>query len=165
MEGGACGGTIVETEAYLQRGDASCHAARGMTLRNAPMFGPPGHAYVYFTYGNHFCLNVVCCEEGIAEAVLIRAIEPTHGVEAMRRRRGRDALRDLCSGPGKLCQALGLGREHNRLDLCGGSPLSLRAGDTAPRSRIVTTTRIGLRHAAELPLRFYLRGSEFISHK
>lgn len=163
---GRCGGIVVEAEAYL-RDDPASHAFHGKTPRNAPMFGPPGHAYVYFTYGNHFCFNAVCRREGIAEAVLIRAIEPTSGIDLMRARRRRNELRDLCSGPGKLCQALRLGRDQNELDLCGGSVLTIYEGETVPRKRIVTTTRIGLgeNRAADWPLRFYVRHSEFTSRK
>lgn len=161
---GPVGGVIVEAEAYLHD-DPACHASRGLTPRNAPMFGPPGYAYVYFTYGNHFCFNVVCAPEGVAEAVLIRSLHPSQGLDAMRARRRRDDPRHLCSGPGKLCQALGIGRDQNRLDLCGSSPLTIRRGDPVPRARIVRTTRIGIRQGAELALRFYVRGSEFISRK
>lgn len=163
---GQRGGLIVEAEAYLVNDPAS-HAFRGRTPRNAPMFGPPGHAYVYFTYGNHFCCNAVTQREGVAEAVLIRAIEPTIGLDLMRARRRRDDVRELCSGPGKLCQALGLGREQNELDLCGGSPLMICKGKAFARKSIVTTTRIGLGEnpAAAWPLRFHTRGNEFISTK
>ena len=113
---GMTAGLIVETEAYLQ-GDPACHANRGMTPRNRPMFGPPGHAYVYFIYGLYFCFNVVSGPVGVGEAVLIRALEPQDGIELMQQRRGRTKISELCSGPAKLVQAMGIGRQHNNLDL------------------------------------------------
>jgi DNA-3-methyladenine glycosylase len=162
---GPAAGRIVETEAYL-REDPACHAARGRTPRNAPMFGPPGRSYVYLIYGMYRCFNVVTAPEGVGEAVLIRALEPLTGVELMVRRRGTVDLRNLCSGPGKLVIALGLDASHNDVDL-GRGPVRLLAEDShpwkGPKGRIKTTTRIGITQGADLPLRFYLEGSIYIS--
>lgn len=155
-------GKIVETEAYLQ-GDPACHAARGMTPRNSVMFGPPGRAYVYFTYGMHYCFNVVTENEGVGEAVLIRAVEPLLGFDLMRQRRGRERVHELCSGPAKLVQAFSITKEHNRVDLTRGS-LWLAQSVEEP-GEIVTTTRIGIKEGADLPLRFYIKGNKFISKK
>lgn len=167
---GVSGGIIVETEAYLSRADPGCHAARGMTPRNAPMFGPPGRAYVYLVYGMHCCLNVVAAPEGVPEAVLIRALEPILGLDDMLRRRGVSSPRDCCSGPGKLCRALGVGLEHNGADLTR-PPLFIAdppGGYSAPEpGEIVTATRIGLRPGAgdDLPLRYYLKSSPYVSRR
>jgi DNA-3-methyladenine glycosylase len=153
------GGRIVEVEAYDQEDPAS-HGYRGRTPRNASMFGPPGHAYVYRSYGIHWCLNLVCGDEGVAEAVLVRALEPTEGIDTMQHRRGIVDLRALCSGPGKLCQALAITREHDGLPL-DHPPFALHQRDDVPE--IVTGPRIGITQATELSWRYALCGSKFVS--
>jgi DNA-3-methyladenine glycosylase len=153
------GGTIVEVEAYDGE-DPAAHGFRGRTPRNASMFGPPGHAYVYRSYGIHWCLNVVCDEEGRAEAALIRALEPTAGLETMRGRRGLDDPRLLCAGPGRLCQALGITREHDGLSL-DESPFELRAPAAPPD--VVAGPRIGISVATSLPWRYAAAGSRYLS--
>ena len=156
------GGVIVEVEAY-ERDDPACHAYVGLTPRTATLFGPPGRAYVYLSYGIHSCLNFVCEPEGEAAAVLIRALEPLWGLEAMRARRGRLVARDLCSGPGKLAQALGIGLEMNRAPLTE-PPFELRepAGEWAT-VEVGTGPRVGITRAAELPWRFCAVGSGYLS--
>jgi DNA-3-methyladenine glycosylase len=153
------GGTIVEVEAYDHE-DPAAHGYRGRTARNASMFGPPGHAYVYRSYGVHWCLNLVCEDEGIASAVLIRALEPAEGLEEMRARRGLTEARLLCSGPGRLCQALGVTREHDGLPL-DEPPFELHAREAEPE--IVAGPRIGITQAAEQPWRYGIAGSRFLS--
>jgi DNA-3-methyladenine glycosylase len=153
------GGRIVEVEAYDQEDPAS-HGYRGRTPRNEVMFGPPGYAYVYRSYGIHWCLNFVCGEEGIADAVLVRALEPTAGIEEQRRRRGVQGLRTLCPGPGKLCQALGITGAHNGLGL-DRRPFELQPRVEIPE--IVTGPRIGITKATELTWRYGLAGSPYLS--
>jgi DNA-3-methyladenine glycosylase len=155
------GGTIVEVEAYDHEDPAS-HGFRGRTSSNAAMFGPPGNAYVYRSYGIHWCLNLVCEEEEIPSAVLVRALEPTHGLDQMRARRGVDEPRLLCSGPGRLCQALGITREHDGLPL-DRQPFELRTPDPGTRTRVLAGPRVGITRAAELPWRYVLAGSRFVS--
>jgi DNA-3-methyladenine glycosylase len=156
------GGVIVEAESY-ERDDPACHAYVGLTERTAPLFGPPGRAYVYLSYGVHSCLNFVCEPEGQAAAVLVRALEPRWEVEEMSRRRGRDHLRELCSGPGKLTEALGIGLSINRAPLTE-PPFELRDRDDGWRDVAVATgPRIGITRAAEVPWRFCAAGSEYLS--
>jgi DNA-3-methyladenine glycosylase len=155
------GGRIVETEAY-DESDPASHTFGGMTPRNAVMFGAPGRAYVYRSYGLHWCLNFVCMPSGHGAGVLIRALEPTQGVELMRERRGQGDLRMLCSGPGRLCQALGVTHALNALRL-DRKPFRLvpRAGDDL--RPVASGRRIGISKARELPWRFALAGSPFLS--
>lgn len=153
------GGVIVETEAYHHEDPAS-HAYNGPTPRNAAMFGPPGHAYVYRSYGIHWCLNFVCGPAGEANAVLIRALAPTTGIEIMETRRGTVDLRRLCAGPGRLCQALGVTRAHDAHPL-NKPPFRLDAATSPPA--IMIGPRIGISQARELPWRFGAAGSPYIS--
>ncbi|CCE10934.1 putative 3-methyladenine DNA glycosylase [Bradyrhizobium sp. STM 3843] len=153
------GGIIVEVEAYHHT-EPAAHSFRGETPRNAVMFGPPGYAYVYRSYGIHWCVNFVCEKEGSASAVLIRAIEPTMGVEAMRRRRGIEDVRALCSGPGKLTEAMGITIAHNALPL-DAAPVELFARPSDVE--VISGVRIGITKAVELPWRYGLKGSRFLS--
>jgi len=165
---GTTAGIIVETEAYLT-GDPACHAYRRKTARNAAMFGPAGTLYVYMIYGYYYCINVVSGAEDVGEAVLIRALEPTEGLDLMGLRRNLDpatkqGLRGLCSGPGKLVIAMGITqREHNFSSLTTG-PIAIR-GPFLHDFEMVTTTRIGITQGADLPYRFYVKGNPFISKK
>jgi DNA-3-methyladenine glycosylase len=153
------GGRIVEVEAYHHT-EPAAHSFNGRTARNAVMFGPPGYAYVYRSYGIHWCLNFVCEREGSASAVLIRALEPTQGLASMRRRRGLTDERLLCSGPGRLCEALGVTGAHSGLPL-DASPFQLEA--RAARVALAVGPRIGISKAMELHWRFGLKGSRFVS--
>ena len=157
----ACGGTIVETESY-ERDDPACHAYAGLTRRTATLFGPPGRAYVYLSYGIHSLLNAVAEPEGEAAAVLIRAIEPTDGLGRMRERRGARPDTDLCSGPGKLTVALGIGLDADGADLAADPFLLLPpAADWA--GEVITGPRVGITKAVDRPWRFSLAGSPYVS--
>jgi DNA-3-methyladenine glycosylase len=153
------GGIIVEVEAYHHT-EPAAHSYRGPTPRNQVMFGPPGFAYVYRSYGIHWCVNFVCEEEGSASAVLIRALQPTHGLAAMRRRRHLEDVHALCSGPGKLTEALGITIAHNALPL-DRAPIALHA--RTEDVEVATGIRIGITKAVELPWRYGIRGSNFLS--
>jgi DNA-3-methyladenine glycosylase len=155
-------GRIVETESY-HMDEPACHAYAGVTSRTRTLFGPPAHAYVYFSYGVHSLLNAVCEGEGVGAAVLIRALEPVDGLDLMRARRGLERLEELCSGPGKLTQALGVGLAHNGSSLVDG-PIELQARDPrAAAPRIVMGERIGITRAADLPWRFCDADSRHVS--
>ncbi len=165
---GFCGGPIVETEGYI-RGDAAAHSYVGLTNRNRVMWGPPGHGYVYFIYGNHYCFNAVCLPPGDAEAVLIRAVEPIVGLEMLRSHRHVSKDIQLTNGPGKLCAAMDIDRSLDGADLCDpDSPVIIARNPDlksflADRGPVVTTTRIGITKAAALPLRFFLDRSPSVS--
>ena len=166
---GALTARIVEVEAYLGERDPAAHASAGKTLRNAVLFGPAGHAYIYFIYGNHYCLNVSCEPEGKAGSVLFRALEPLTGIETMARSRGIELRtskdwRTLTSGPGRLCEAFGITRTRdNACDLTSDAS-SLWLGDDGCRIRgIVVTPRVGIVKAADKPLRYVLAGNRFVS--
>jgi DNA-3-methyladenine glycosylase len=153
---------IVETEAY-QENDPASHSYRGPTVRTAVMFGPPGHVYVYFTYGMHFCMNVVTGIEGEGSAVLLRAAEPLEGLDEMAVRRGIDDPRLLCSGPGRLCRALGVDGADNGVDLVRGPGLRILEGEPLPHDGVEVTTRVGIRSGIARPWRFYERDGRFVS--
>lgn len=153
-------GRVVETEAYLGSGDAASHAARGPTPRNQAMFGPVGHLYVYRSYGIHHCLNLVAHPQGQPGAVLIRALEPVRGQSRMRRRRGRDGI-ELCNGPGKLCQALGIDMSFDGQDLMARGGVEIYAG--AAEEETERGPRVGISKAREFPYRFWLRGNPHVS--
>ena len=166
---GRCSGRIVETEAYLSSRDPACHASRGMTNRNAAMFGPPGRAYVYMIHAR-WCLNAVTEAEGTPSAILIRAIEPLEGIDLMQQRRRTEVLRDLARGPARLCEALAIDRTYNHWDLTSGrelwiadEPAILNGNGEAPRLKITRSGRIGISTAQRRLLRFYLTGNAFVS--
>ena len=156
-------GRIVEVEAYRASGDPASHAFRGRTNRNAVMFGPPGHAYVYFTYGMHHCVNLVCEPEGRAAAVLIRALEPLEGLDLLRRRRGREDVRSFLRGPGCVAQGLALSREHDGTDLVRGVLRVLQGEPRRPGERVLRGPRIGIRHGLEHSWRFWFAGEKCVS--
>jgi DNA-3-methyladenine glycosylase len=162
---------VVEVEAYLGEGDSAAHAASGRTARNDVLFGPPGHAYVYFIYGNHWCFNVSCLPDGVAGGVLFRALEPIAGIDAMARARrvtinNRRDLRLLTSGPGRLAEAFGITRQRdNGKDMTSARSDLWLADDGFRPARIATTVRIGITRAAAMPLRYVIAGSEFVSGK
>lgn len=160
-------GRVVDVEAYIGESDSACHASRGRTPRNAVMYGPPGHAYVYFTYGMHWMLNVVTERQGVPAAVLIRAIEPLEGLDTLRRRRGGRGDRELTSGPARLCQALGIDRELNGEDMVRGSRLYFEASPGREELPVATTPRIGIDYAREedrkAPWRFVVAGNPHLS--
>jgi DNA-3-methyladenine glycosylase len=163
LNGHTLAGRIVEVEAYLGAGDQAAHASRGLTNRTKVLFGPPGHAYVYFIYGMYECLNLVCEPDGVAGCVLIRALEPLAGIDEMQRRRpAARRLRDLTSGPGKLTLAMGITRAHYGCDVTHGD-LRVREPAKASPPEIVITTRVGLSVCQDLPLRFYIKDNEFVS--
>ena len=165
VQGQVTAGRIVETEAYLGRDDPASHGYKlRRTERNAALFGPPGSWYVYRSYGMHWCANLVCQSEGLGSAVLIRALEPLEGLPTMRRRRGALPDPQLCAGPGRLCQALGISRDLLDGTLMAASPvLAVEHGDRLDASEILATPRIGITKAAEWPLRFVVRGSPWAS--
>jgi DNA-3-methyladenine glycosylase len=158
---GRAAARIVETEAYLP-GDAAAHSFRGLTPRNRALFMERGHAYVYFIYGNHYCLNVSSERAGIGAGVLLRAAQPVRGLDVMAARRGGAPVRDLCRGPGRLAEALGVGRAQDGLDLCAASPLWLAAPWAAPAA-VGTSVRIGVSKETDRLLRYYERNSPFVS--
>jgi DNA-3-methyladenine glycosylase len=158
-------GRIVETEAYLGEDDGAAHSARGITPRTSVLFGPPGHAYVYFIYGMYDCLNVVCEPDGIAGGVLIRALEPISGLDQMRIRRPtarRDE--DLANGPGKLTRAMNIKITHNGADVTKG-PITIHAPERARKFEIATSPRIGITKSADLPLRFFIKDNPYVSRR
>ena len=161
-------GKIVEVEAYIGPDDAAAHAYRGLkTARTQIMFGPGGYAYVYLIYGMYHCLNIVTGKEGCPEVVLIRALEPIAGIEIMKQRRKTDKEKNLCSGPGKLCQAMGINMSHYGVDLCG-SELYLTNGEPINTSQIVSTPRINIEYsgaAKDYPWRYVIKGNSFVSKK
>jgi DNA-3-methyladenine glycosylase len=159
---GRTAGRIVETEGYKAEVDPASHAYRRRTKRNEPMWGPPGRAYVYYTYGMHYMLNAVTEPDGVAAAVLVRALEPIEGLDLMRSRRGVEDVRLLCSGPGKLCKAMGIDARLTG-DSLQGPELWILPGE--PAGEIVSTTRIGISRGQDLPWRFYPAGNRWVSRR
>ncbi len=165
VDGLLTAGRIVETEAYLGYDDPASHGyLHRRNARNEALFGPPGIWYVYLSYGMHWCANLVCQRAGLASAVLLRALEPLDGIDVMRRRRGALPDRQLCSGPGRLCQALGIDRKLDGMPMSKGLVSVLR-GNSLPADAVLATPRIGITKAADWPLRFHVSGSPWISRK
>lgn len=169
VDGVKLSGSIVEAEAYISQEDKACHASHGLTARTRVMFGPPGHAYVYFTYGAHWMFNVVVEPAGFPAAILIRALQPRQGIPVMQRYRARQEVTELCSGPGKLAQALHITGDLNGADLCARSTdVWIEDAPPVPGDRVATSPRIGLGNTPEpwlsRPWRFYIRANPFISH-
>ncbi len=163
-EDGVASGVIVETEAYVGDHDEACHAFAGLTRRTAPLYGKPGLSYVYFIYGMYWCFNAVTREQGLPSAVLVRAVEPLEGIPLMHRRRPRVKRDiDLTNGPGKLCLALGIGREMNGIPLQRGA-LVIRRGAVIPDSEVTVTPRIGITKAVDWPLRWIVKNNPYVSH-
>lgn len=159
-------GRIVETEAYMGIYDEASHAFGGKRIRNAPLFGPIGHAYVYFTYGMHFCLNFIARAQGIpAGGVLIRAVEPIEGIEYMHHKRRMHKIEMLTNGPGKLTQAFSIDRAYNGIDVTKKGELFVIDAPVVPKQNIVAATRIGVSKGADDILRFYIKGNQFVSRK
>jgi DNA-3-methyladenine glycosylase len=167
VEGRRLSGRIVEAEAYVGEEDEASHASPGPTKRNASMYGPPGYAYVYLIYGMYHCFNVVTGRRGFPAAVLIRALEPIEGLEAMRKRRGGRSDEELTSGPGRLCEALAIDLRFDGVDLCApGASLFLEVGDPVPDERVATSPRVNVRGdeaARNMPWRFYIDGNPYVS--
>jgi len=160
VRGTRCRGRIIETEAYTGEEDLACHAAAGRTARTEVLYGPPGRAYVYFIYGMYWCVNAVTRRAGLPSAVLIRAVEPIEGIEAMRRRRGHRPDRELTNGPGKLCQAFGItGPLHHGVSLLS-SPLRILEGERIPDDDVAVTPRVGISKAVSDPLRWIRKGRD-----
>ncbi len=172
---GILAGRIVETEAYLGKDDAAAHAAAGRTARNAVLFGPPGHAYVYFIYGNHYCLNVSCLPDGVPGCVLFRALEPVAGIKQMAEARGIEVakgmdltkipfLKKISSGPGRMAEALEITRDRDNAKSLVSARSDLRVADDGYRvRRVAVTPRIGIVKYAEQPLRYFIAGNAFVS--
>lgn len=164
VNGNRIAGIIVETEAYVSLNDPASHAFKGQTPRNAPLFGPVGHSYVYFVYGIHFCFNIVAKDESEpAGGILIRALEPTEGIDRMMLNRKNDRLRDLTNGPGRLTQALEIGKKQNGLGLIKENSLYVEDAPAVPHSEIVAGPRIGIKEGLEHQWRFYIAHNQFVS--
>lgn len=167
LEGRRLSGRIVETEAYIGEADEASHASPGLTKRNASMYGPPGHAYVYLIYGMYHCFNVVTGQRGFPAAVLVRALEPGEGLEAMRDRRDGRPDEQLTSGPGRLCEALAIDLQFDGVDLCSPeASLFLEVGDSVPEEGVTNGPRVNVRGdeaAVSVPWRFYVKGNRYVS--